>query len=54
MIEKKRCIRCAKEVNIRFESVEAIDFEQYLLREGVEVDEDDVLCDECAQNVVDS
>lgn len=53
MNDRKRCIRCAKEVNVLFEAVEAIDFERYLLREGHEVDEDDVLCNECVKNVVD-
>lgn len=53
MSDRKRCIRCAKEANVMFEVVEAIDFERYLLAEGHEVDEDDVLCDECVKNVVD-
>lgn len=54
MSNTKRCLRCAKEIDVLFEAVDAIDFERYLLAEGIEeVDEDDVLCDECANNVVD-
>jgi hypothetical protein len=51
MLDRKKCVRCHKETSI-FESNEAEDAEELLLEEGIAVEPGDVICDDCAQELM--
>ncbi len=51
MIDRKKCVRCCKEV-VLFEYEEAEDWEENLLEEGISIDPGDAICDECAQDIL--
>jgi hypothetical protein len=54
MIKKHKCIRCDSELDMFGFCRDAVPFEDELLAEGIEVDCGDDLCDECANELVDS
>lgn len=51
MINKSKCVRCSCELDMFGFHIDAVVFEDELLAEGIEVDNGDDLCEECANEV---
>jgi hypothetical protein len=52
MIDCQTCIRCLKRIDTFEYDNDAVAFEDELLGEGLEVEFGDVVCDECARELV--
>lgn len=51
MLDFKRCVRCNKETSIS-ECNDAKDAEELLLEEGIAAKDGDVICDDCARELI--
>jgi hypothetical protein len=52
MLDKRRCIRCAIELDFKEVYKDAECYEEELNAEGISIDVGDALCDGCAQEVM--
>jgi len=55
MLDRKKCVRCIREIQPSESRSDAIDYREELLEEGFDVanmDEEDALCAECADELI--